>query len=254
MKPILFLFAALFLVATSQTSRACTCSTNPPPCYAYTKADAVFVGTAKEINRSAEYPLPKIEFEIEKVFKGVYEKSLYTFEFGTSCDFGFGVGQKYLIYANLDEKHKNYFATGYCSRSTTYKENLVDLNFLNSLNNSTFKFQIWGTISNNQGGLVQGIRAQVFDNKKKLVGISDEDGDLMIAVSKEGIYKVRVFPPRGTMMDSNEYVNSIFYREKPKALKNDGSNKAKPFVEYEIEVKSNNCGWFYLPLEKFRKQ
>lgn len=262
MKFLHFCLAIFVLIIFNyQNAIACTCFIKPPPCYVFSDTEAVFVGTVKEIKRTEESPFAKIKLEVNKDYKGVTGNSIFTQEFGTSCDFEtFKEGQKYLIYGNLGDDNKNFFATSYCSRSRIYKDNLIDLDFLNSLSNSKPLNWIWGTITKNSRESysghrpLQGIQVQVIDDKKKLVGISDENGNIKIPVSKAGKYKVRVFPPRGISLDLNEIVNTQYREEQLKILKNYNFETKKPFIEYEVEIKANKCGWFYLPLEEYRKE
>lgn len=248
----IFSFIVILFFLNLQNSLACICLLPPPPCYAYSESEAVFVGTVKNVIRDDENIIPKVVVEIEQNFKGMKGKTAYTYNYATSCHWSFDKNDKFLFYTDLDEKDKNYFFTSYCTRTQKFEDDLVDFEFLNSVKNSTPNYLIWGQTSYDNQPLKE-IQAQVFDDKKKLVGISDENGDLKISVSKEGIYKVRVFPPKGTQMDFTTMMNSAF-REKVKSLKDYNFEKNKPFAEYEIEVKADNCGWFYLPLQKYEKE
>ena len=159
----------------------------------------------------------------------------------TSCDFeGYDKNKKLLIYGNLC-KAKTFFTTSYCSRSTTFKENLVDFDFLEALNSSTTNYWIWGTISRSgdAGNPIQGIKAEIKDGKKTLTGISNQDGDLKIVVSKEGKYRVRVYFPKGAEVGISQWGE-----EQWRLMKRGGTNKRGRYVEYEVEVKNNRCGWF----------
>lgn len=259
-KVYVLIFFLIFFSFSWQTSSACTCITPPPPCYAYSQYDVVFVGTVKktkfDINNN---PPIKTTFSIYKSYKGVNSEEVFTETGANSCDFeNFRENKKFLIYGNLYEKDKTYFSTSYCSRSGVYDENLIDFDFLNQLNESKPLYWVWGTISkksveNNGEHLpLSNVQAMVIDSNQRIVGTSDKNGNVKISVSKAGMYKVRVFPPKGTQLDGNLILN--FHRENYQTLKNYNFRKNKPFVDYEIEVKANKCGWFYLPLRKYEKE
>lgn len=253
-----FFFITILFYSDLQYSIACTCNMPPPPCYAYSKSEAVFVGTIKAVIEDYESsPQPKVEVEVEKNFKGMNSKTAFTYNYSNSCAWDFAKGEKFLFYANLDKENKTEFATGFCTRTQEFEDNLTDFNFLNSIKNPSPGYLIWGVITDYDNTQhysrkpLKGIQAQILDNKKNLVGASDENGDLKISVSKEGIYKVRVFPPKVKQLDFNALSD---YEENLKKLKNYNFRKTKPFVEYEIEVKENECGWFHLPLRKHEKE
>jgi hypothetical protein len=238
----------LLIIFSPQTSLACQCYTPPPPCYAYSQSDAVFIGTVKEIKNNNEFPPIKTRISVDKIYKGINSEEVFTETGSTSCDFeGYKENKKLLIYGSLYEKDKTFFSTSYCSRSTTFSENLIDLEFLKSLNNSTPNYWIWGTVSSGYlGSSIEGVKAEVFDDKKKLTGISDKDGDLKIVVSKEGKYKVRVYIPKGAEFNISQW------EEQSNLLKRGGKNKKGRYLEYEVEVKNNQCGWFDTNLYGFK--
>jgi hypothetical protein len=240
--------SVLLIIFSLQTSLACTCFTPPPPCYKYWKYDAVFIGTVKEIRQGDDSPFAKIKVEVNKNYKGVNSDFVFTQEFGTSCDFeGFALDRKLLIYGNLSKEDKSFFSTGLCARSAAYDEDLIDFDFLNSLKNPTPNYWIWGTISRgDRGSGIEGVKAEVFDDKKKLTSVSDKDGNLKIVVSKEGKYKVRVFMPKGMAFTLSNW------EEQWKIKKGGRLDIKKSFAEYEVEVKNNQCGWFDTVLFNFK--
>jgi len=240
----------LVIIFGIQTSFACQCFT-PPPCSSYWKFDTVFVGTVKNVENVAETNnfMPKVEVEVEQNFKGMKSKKAFTQNYyGNSCAWSFEKDDKFLFYGNLAEKKENYFSTGYCTRTQRFEENLSDFDYFKTLNSSTPNFWIWGTISRGyRGSPIQGVKAEVLDNKKRLLGISDKYGDIKFSVSEEGKYRVRVYIPKGAVIAISQL------EEQRDLLKRRGRNKKGRFVEYEIEVKNNQCGWFDTTLYGFKK-
>lgn len=249
MKPSLnTLTICLLILFSFQSIFACRCEVTPPPCYEYSKSDAVFIGTVKEIKRNEIEPEAKIKLEVNKNYKGANGSFIKAKTFGSSCDFEtFTIGKKYLIYGKHVNKNKDFIYTNYCSRSTLFKPNLIDLDFLNSLDPSKPSYLIWGTITFPFNKPYKVVQTKVFDDRGHLVGTSIENENIKLYVSKAGKYKVIAYPPKDMGVNLGEILNSQF-QYKLKEIKNYDLNKKKPFVEYEVEVKANKCGWFHLPL------
>lgn len=228
----------ILLICSSQNILACRCEIMPPPpCYDYWQYDAVFVGTVKEDSLNIENGIPKVEIEVDKNYRGMKNETAYTYNYEHSCALGFEKGEKFLFYGNVDKKDDSIFGTGLCTRTSHFSEKLIDFDFFDSLNSATPNYWIWGTISKGSDTPLEGIKAEVLDNKKKITGVSDKDGNLKISVSKEGKYRVRVQIPNGVFIN-------IPRKEQIKNFKRAILRNKKHYLEYEIEVKNNKCGWF----------
>ena len=249
-----FLFFLFHLSSTSII--ACSCSPPPPPCFAFWQSDAVFIGKVTKVESRQEATYPKVEVEVEENFRGMNYKKAFTHNHGTSCSWDFEKGDKILFYADLDKNDNSIFGTNFCTRTKVYDENLEDLEFFKSLRNPTPNYWVWGTITRGYGynGSLEGVRAEIVGNGKKPSAISDKDGNLKISLSKAGIYKVRVYPPKGTTIDHTTLINSLYREIQIKILKNYDIKKKNAFIDYEIEVKANQCGWFNLPLTILEKE
>jgi hypothetical protein len=192
--------------------------------------------------------LEKAEITVDQNFKGMNTKTAYTYNYGTSCDFRFKPGDKFLFYGNLFEKEKDHFGTNFCTLTTRYDEKLIDLDFLNSLKSSIPNYWIWGNVMDGYRPL-SGVKAQIFDGTKKLSAKSDDSGNFKIPVAKEGTYKVTVSIPERKEFNINELLNSNYWDYFRKQKKYEGEEKPSSSIEYQIEVKANQCGWFSLPMQ-----
>lgn len=234
-----------------QTIQACVCYKPPPPCFAYSQSDAVFVGTVKEIKSATEnFPFRQISIAIDKNYKGIISPEVFTETGSSSCDFpGFKENERFLIYGNLHKNDKSRFVTGACTRSRTFDEKLIDFEFFEALASPTPNYWVWGTFSVNSKKLsVEGIKAEVLDDQKILSGISDKNGNLKIVVSKAGKYTVRVYFP-----NNSSFKPSYDIEEQRDLIKRSGKNKKGVYVEYEVEVKNNQCGWIDAGFDEFEK-
>lgn len=240
----------------SQNVFACTCGISPPICSEYAESETVFIGKVVGIKTPSDHnPYEKVEIQVQKNFKGMSSNTVWTTVGMSSCDYeGFEVGKTFLIYGSLDDKDKTYFKTNYCSRTREYKEDLNDFEFLNLVDESKTSYLISGKIFKQYNEPLQGIKAQITDNKKKTIVKSDQNGNFNIKVSKEGKYNVKIFPPKEMMFDFSPLESSTFvFLHFNKILKDNDFEKTSSFVDYEIEVKANSCGWFYLPLQKYQE-
>ena len=241
MKFIKITFFLMVLVFFSrQNVLACICYPPPPPCYAFAESEVVFVGTVKEVKGDDNSFQPKkIRIAVDKNYKGIKVNEVFAETGNTSCDFeGYRENAKFLFYGSLFESQTN-FVTSFCSRSQYFDENSPDLEFLNALSNTTPNYWIWGTFTKGyRGTQVSGIKAEVIDGKTIRSGISDKTGNLKFTVSKEGKYRVRVYLQKGKTFRPSDYDGQW------NLVKGSGKNKQGRYVEYEVEVKNDQCGWF----------
>lgn len=172
----------------------------------------------------------------------------FTYNTPTSCSHRFSAGSKYLFYGDLDNEKENHFVTGLCTRTQSFEENLTDLDFLNALESPTPKYWIWGTFSRGQmGSAIAGVKAEVSDGGRILTGVSDKNGDLKFVVSKEGRYTVRVYPPKGAELGTSQW------EEQLSLFNGGGKSKKGDYVQYEVDVINNRCGWFDTVLYGLKK-
>jgi hypothetical protein len=241
MKFIKITFILMMLVFFSrQNVLACSCYPPPPPCYAYSESEVVFVGTVKEVKVDyGSFPPKKIRIAINKNYKGINSNEVLAEIGNSSCDFeGYRENAKFLFYGGLYESQTK-FGTSSCSRSQYFDENSTDFEFLNALNKTSPNYWIWGTFTKGyRGSQVKGIKAEVIDGKITRSGISDNTGTLKFTVAKEGKYKVRVYLPKDKIFRPSDYDGQW------NLVKGSGKNKRGRYVEYEVEVKNNQCGWF----------
>jgi hypothetical protein len=242
---IIFILTLVSLFSV-QATFACRPFNEPPPCYNFWQYDVVFVGTVKNVEEGSTENnyFPKVEIDVEQNFKAMKSQKVFTYNYGSSvCAPTFSKGDKFLIYGKLNEKKENYFSAGIRTQAL-YQETVVpDFDFLKALESSTPIYWIWGTVSRGDyGSGIAGVKVDVFDGKQKLTGVSDKNGDIKIVVSKEGKYKVRIYEIKGAEFGISQW------EEQRKLSRSYGKTKKGNYVEYEVEVKNNQCGWFDMTL------
>lgn len=138
----------------------------------------------------------QVRFAVEELFKG-NEAAEITIkvdsEKGTSCGpYGFKRGERYVVYAYVDEKNENILYTGACTRTKTTNSEYAkdDLNFLRNLPPP-------GT-----GGNISGLIYADTKGKADLrlpdvrVKISNAQGQVITAFTdRKGEFEVKQLPP-----------------------------------------------------------
>ncbi|HEX7176253.1 MAG TPA: carboxypeptidase-like regulatory domain-containing protein [Pyrinomonadaceae bacterium] len=140
----LFSFLLLTLVVFSVEARACSCAGSAPPCEAYWRASAVFVGQVVGVSNvrveegegenKHEQGWRAFRFAVERPLRGVADAyvEVLTGGGGGDCGYGFERGGRYIIYAYRDEKTQRLY-TGICSRTQPVAEAGEDLRYIDGL-------------------------------------------------------------------------------------------------------------------------
>lgn len=106
---IIFLIATLFIlslftVIKAPLTFACSCTMPRAPSEELKKATAVFSGMVTDIDRNLTGYGYKVKFDVEKIWKGISDKTVVvsTGMGGGDCGYGFKEGEKYFVYAYGD--------------------------------------------------------------------------------------------------------------------------------------------------------
>ncbi|HWC18977.1 MAG TPA: hypothetical protein VG498_18340 [Terriglobales bacterium] len=145
------LFAYLFLLVSIPMS-ACICAVprTPSEWYVVHHGEPTFVGVAisvesvsdvvrmgggKPLFDSSGKPtaatIQRVAFRVEEGFDGVKTHDIDVYGFGTTCDYHFIAGQRYLVYAWRGDDGK--IRTSLCTRTAPFSEATEDINFLRSV-------------------------------------------------------------------------------------------------------------------------
>jgi hypothetical protein len=99
--------------------------------------DVVRMGGGEPILDSSGEPTPariqRVTFRVEESFEGVKTHDIEVYGFGTTCDYHFIAGQKYLVYGWVGEDGK--IRTSMCTRTALFSEAPEDIKFLRSMKN-----------------------------------------------------------------------------------------------------------------------
>lgn len=243
----LFSLTLLFVVQVN----ACICDVPPPPCYEYWRTDAVFVGSVSKVIEDPDNPADvKVTVSVENNFKGMMFREATTENYGHSCAWDFEEGEKFLFYAELNKNDRSQFGTHFCHRTQKYKDDLTDFEFLNAVKEGKETFWIWATIRSSLGDTgVNGVRAELVGSNGRVAGISNEAGDIRLVVPGEGRYKVRVFTPKGMSPSGAMRNDQTLWKEQRDIMR--GGSAKDGYIDYEVDVRSNRCGWIDLSLAHY---
>lgn len=248
------LFFSLSLTLLAPVSLlACTCDIRPPACFEYGRTEAVFIGTVKKVNpvtETSSFPLETVEIAVDESFRGVTTPFVTTFNDRHSCAFTFKPGDSFLFYGGFNKDRPDEFGTSFCHRTQLYKENLVDLEFLRAVKDNRPVYWAWGTISEwYYSTPVKGIRAEVLGLPKKIEAISNSAGDIRLEVPKPGTYRIRIHLPKDRTDLDGSLRNNVELRElQRKQIVGGRFTGSRPYVDYQVQVEPNRCGWFDVSL------
>ena len=140
----------LMLISLPAFACICTVSTSPPEWYEIHHGQPTFVGVAVSVESVSDVlrqgggtplldesgkPTPvtvqKVTFRVEESFEGIKAQMAEVYGSGTTCDYHFTFGSRYLVYGWLGQDGK--IRTAKCTRTAPLNEAQQDLKFLRSL-------------------------------------------------------------------------------------------------------------------------
>jgi hypothetical protein len=183
------------------------------PCAAYWKADVVFMGVATE--KGAMTPVEGSDgqaftnkgrvtgFKIEEAFRGVSGATVETIEFGTSCDYGFKVGERYFVYGSLDPKTGKVSVSS-CSATKTLDQADGDIAYAHAVARGEQTPSIIGFVTREKRTdatayrsqfPLEGIRIAIEGARQTVEAKTDEKGVFRVFGLQAGSYRVRALTP-----------------------------------------------------------
>ena len=200
------IFSSLFV----HPANACTCG-ELKPCEAYAGADTVFVGLAQKTKfEAAQGSLPPnamsttstngspvTRLSVEEIFRGTNAKEIEISGGGTTCDYHFDEGQRYLVYASLGADGKSLY-TSICSGTSMLSEATKHLVYLRDAKNlnvgGTFQGHVYREYYNplkNSWGSSPLINVAIIieSEKNRFRSLSNKQGKFMFRKLRGGIIK-----------------------------------------------------------------
>jgi hypothetical protein len=234
-------FLFLCAVAFEHDVLACECD-SPEVCTAYSRAERVFAGRAlavKEFDSEGRH-FVKVEFEVEKLYKGSsIPKQEVVFERWECVPIRFAAGVEYLVYVNRNGDHSP------CNRTTYLKGAKLDLSYIDGLSNDRPVFTVHGSLGGAEGVPIASIRnAEVY--------IKDSRGRVRVALNEKsefdwqsritGQYEVEIHIPLNVGViakDDRAYL--------PVQVTNDPTSTV---IRYILSFKPNECDYREISIYK----
>lgn len=245
LRHVLLAAGILLLPCVVPNVSACQCRERQPPCAQYQEADAVFVGSVTNVSPldasrrdAAGAGHETISFGVERAFRGVEGGRVELVNRGTSCDYEFTAGKKYLVYAYRNAA-TGMLSTYYCSRTGEISKAEADLSYLSKLGAHGSKKLIVGVLADGQKTLSD-VRVTAESGGKLYRSVSDRAGWFNLNVPRPGKYKVRIYLPHnvgvGGLSDLLEKISGVVKTGKHYV------------VEYEAEVRTGGCTFIDVPI------
>ncbi|MCM3874730.1 MAG: hypothetical protein ND895_28890 [Pyrinomonadaceae bacterium] len=246
-KTFLLALAMLPLPWLSFVANACTCA-EISPCEAYASAAVVFMGQAKRTSvasTTSHLPSnamsttltsgsPVTLFKVERAFRGVSAETIEISGGGTTCDYYFRQGERYLVYAYQDSDAKTFHTT-ICSGTAPLSEAKADLTYLIRVMKSPSGGTVSGEISREVNNVDKDEptfepipKGEVIleNGHQRFQAVSDARGKFELRGLPQGRYRVHTNPP-------TNYSRSDVMAEEPRN-------------EWELDVPGQGClqTWF----------
>jgi protocatechuate 3,4-dioxygenase beta subunit len=229
----------------ARAGAACTCvEYGAPPCAAYGRADAVFLGVVTGIEKpparaaAGELPQALLSFSVEQSFKGVVAAQTQVATlWGTSCDSSFEMGGRYLVYAHKSAGGGRLEILP-CDRTALFEHASKDLDYIRSLTGSAPAQSIMGRLAEMKHSPLQGVKLSVSGGGKSYQGVTDGEGRFKIEVPQPGTYKVRASVPFSAGVISH----SPGVEARP--------TERRTVFEYTVKVEKGQCDYRELDIYK----
>lgn len=236
----------LLLLSFASTANACTCGW-ASACEAYASASVVFVGRVthtafKAVPRS--FPQNAIsttfinggvisaQFKVEKAFLGVRVGSVEVLGEGTTCDFPFKTGERYLVFADKDSQ-TGTLHTSVCSGTALLADSNDTLAYLRQVakrpRDATFSGEVVRELPpQNESGTAPIAKTEIIieNGAQQFRALTDGNGKFELRGIRPGRYRVHTNPAT-----NSSRLDSL---------------TEEPRKEWELEIPSHGCvqTWF----------
>jgi len=204
----------LLLPSLASVASACTCG-GASPCESYADASVVFVGRVtrtglKQMPRSlpdnamsttlTDGGVMSARFKVEEAFLGLRVAQIEILGQGTTCDFPFKSGERYLVFASKDPK-TGTFHTNICSGTAPVAESDESLAYLRKVAKQPAGAAFSGEVvrvvygpTEPRGEPIVNAEIVLDNGKQKFRGSTDANGKFELRGIKAGRYRVHTNP------------------------------------------------------------
>lgn len=255
----LYTLSLALIILLPGIALACTCQDyQVPVCKLFSEADAVFVGKIENITSATDTngsvtsagvnsiswrkaDLIWVHFKVDRGFKGDSSKQIKVLTYnGTSCDLGVEKGQKWIVFANKDEKTGN-LTFGACGGSRSGADiNGPEVEELSKLATKTTESSVIGQVSNDTYSPIKNAKVSITGKGTDISTVTNEEGMFRAVVPNDGTYKVRVTVP----------FSAIFLPRRDDRRIDAKPSETETVFEYEAKPTTIDCDYQYLDVAK----
>lgn len=213
---------------------ACNCSI-PPPCVAYTRADAVFIGKLQKIveetNNDSSINTTYAYFNVERIFKGKVEKVEVIELRQGNCGTTFRVGEKYFVYRESPAIIRACTRTGLFLEDSPKDDE--DFIYASSLSETNPIFNIGGEIPGLNEEEKKAAKVFIKNGEKTYQPLIDIYGTFDFKTAEKGTYNVKIVLP----FEAHVEVTSGDVGYIVESIRSEGETT----VSYSVKFKPNSC-------------
>ncbi len=244
MRKLVGLAVILVALGFPRAAAACSCLPSGPPCQTFFQADAVFIGTVREIapiegsGHHPQWPNLRVRLVVDRSLRGVEGKTveLMTQPSGGLCGYPFRVGEKYVVYAYRHKKDDAGLWASRCSRTQPISEADEDLRYFENLPAAGSGARLYGTVNNGARLLskdpliyepVESVKILLQGSAGLFSTVSDDEGEYAMGGLPSGEYELKAIPPAPF---------SQRHLERKIQLRDPGCIQADFFVRYDNSI------------------
>ena len=237
----------ILIFSTFYYSYACTCPLGDiPPCRAFEKADAVFVGKLlkmSELTVSQEgSPIKVVSFEVKRVAKGKIGKNVEVRIPVGDCGFSMKNNETYFIYANMNSS-ENMLETDRCGRFREISEAKYDLEFIDSLKAQIPVQAIVGNIEGLDETDLQLVTITVKNKDITETYRPESNGTFDIKTKETGLFTITISFP------FEAEIQSLANPQSPEKE----MSESETLVKYYVSLSNYKCDYRLLIVKKKKK-
>ncbi|MCP9496011.1 MAG: carboxypeptidase-like regulatory domain-containing protein [Pyrinomonadaceae bacterium MAG19_C2-C3] len=232
-------FVSLSLMSLAGDAQACSCTEyGEPPCAAYWRADAVFVGRVYDITPletgEKELPMQLLHFTVEQSFRGVDVTNIKVATLhGTSCDTEIKRGQRWFVYGYRNETTGRFHIQP-CTRTTRLDDaddGSEDFAYARGAARGATTQSLSGKILKGDYEPLKAIKVTVEGEGKMYEATTNDEGGFTVNLERAGAYTVRAVVPFSAMV--------VSYREGFR----EQATEEQTVVEYNVSIEAGRCDY-----------
>jgi len=247
---LLWLLILIFVFFTNVSLACSRFEFGVPTCAKFTRADAVFIGKAINIENLTgkedyEDESLKVQFKVQHNFKDAENPTftLITNDWRAACGLNIKKGQTWIIYANYDDENKTFISN--IGNKYNLKEDREDLEILKTVSERKADTKISGRLisfGTSNEYKYEPVEITVEGNGSRRTTATNVEGTFNISSLTAGNYEVKMkFPFHASLLFFIPNLKSIYTEGTP------------TFFDYEVGLKQGDCDYSFFEIFRYSK-